>query len=206
MRDTITLLVDCIETPLGRLEIVASEPGRLRAVGWNNGHARMDRQVLGYRNSPSHRVISASDPFGFATALGAYFAGDVAAIDGLPVAAEGTEFQRAVWRSLCDIPAGETRSYADIARSIGRPRAVRAVGLANGANPIALVVPCHRVIGASGALTGYGGGLDRKRWLLDHERRALAGAARGTPAGPTEGRERTQTPTSAGPTQLSLLG
>jgi methylated-DNA-[protein]-cysteine S-methyltransferase len=166
------LFVDCIETPIGRLDVVATEQGLLRAVGWRDGHARMDRQLATYRDSPAHRVAAASDPFGFSTALRAYFAGDLTAIDGLPVAAEGTDFQRSVWRSLRDIPAGETRSYADIARSIGRPRAVRAVGLANGANPVALVVPCHRVIGANGTLTGYGGGLERKRWLLEHEERA----------------------------------
>ena len=84
----------------------------------------------------------------------------------------GTPFQRSVWRALRAIPCGETRSYGDIARAIGRPSAVRAVGLANGANPIGVVVPCHRVIGAGGALVGYGGGVDRKRWLLAHERSA----------------------------------
>jgi O-6-methylguanine DNA methyltransferase len=81
----------------------------------------------------------------------------------------GTPFQRAVWATLLAIPYGETRTYADVARAIGHPRAVRAVGAANGANPIALVVPCHRVIGSDGSLTGYGGGIDRKRWLLRHE-------------------------------------
>ena len=81
----------------------------------------------------------------------------------------GTPFQRAVWRALREIPCGETRSYGEIARRIGRPKAVRAVGLANGANPIGIVVPCHRVIGSNGTLTGYGGGIERKRWLLAHE-------------------------------------
>lgn len=102
--------------------------------------------------------------------LQAYFAGQLRDFE-LPLAAEGTQFQQRVWRALCDIPYGETLSYGDLARRIGQPTAARAVGLANGQNPIAIVVPCHRVIGANGSLTGYGGGLERKRWLLAHERK-----------------------------------
>jgi len=102
-------------------------------------------------------------------ALEAYFAGDLSAIDDLPVMTTGTAFQSEVWAALRDIPAGSTTSYGALAARIGRPKAVRAVGLANGANPIGVVVPCHRVIGADASLTGYGGGLDRKRWLLAHE-------------------------------------
>jgi methylated-DNA-[protein]-cysteine S-methyltransferase len=104
-------------------------------------------------------------------ALARYFDGEVKAIDRLQVDGAGTDFQRAVWAALREIPCGETRSYAQIAERIGRPKAVRAVGAANGQNPIWLVVPCHRVIGADGSLTGYAGGIDRKRWLLTHERR-----------------------------------
>ncbi len=100
--------------------------------------------------------------------LDAYFAKRRTAFD-LPLAAPGTAFQRAVWAALVAIPFGETRSYGDIARAVGRPTASRAVGAANGQNPIGIIVPCHRVIGASGALTGYAGGLERKRWLLAHE-------------------------------------
>jgi methylated-DNA-[protein]-cysteine S-methyltransferase len=100
--------------------------------------------------------------------LQAYFAGELRDFE-LPLAAEGTPFQQRVWRALCDIPYGETISYGELARRIGQPSAARAVGLANGQNPIAIVVPCHRVIGANGSLTGYGGGLERKRWLLAHE-------------------------------------
>jgi methylated-DNA-[protein]-cysteine S-methyltransferase len=103
-----------------------------------------------------------------------YFDGDLAALDPLRVApTRGTPFQRAVWGALREIPAGATASYGDIARRIGRPSAVRAVGAANGANPIGIVVPCHRVIGTDGSLTGYAGGLERKRWLLRHERAIL---------------------------------
>ena len=101
--------------------------------------------------------------------LAAYFAGKLLTFD-LPLAPHGTEFQRTVWEELLRIPYGDTISYADLARRIGKPSAMRAVGAANGANPIALIVPCHRVIGADGTLTGYGGGLPAKRWLLDHER------------------------------------
>ena len=100
--------------------------------------------------------------------LQAYFAGELREFD-LPLAAAGTAFQQRVWRALCDIPYGETISYGELARRIGQPTASRAVGLANGQNPISIVVPCHRVIGANGSLTGYGGGLERKRWLLAHE-------------------------------------
>ncbi len=104
-----------------------------------------------------------------ARALADYFAGDLDAIADLPTAANGTAFQLSVWAALRQIPVGETVSYGALAARIGRPKAVRAVGLANGANPIAIVVPCHRVIGADASLTGYGGGLHRKRWLLAHE-------------------------------------
>ncbi len=100
--------------------------------------------------------------------LQAYFAGELRDFE-LPLAANGTPFQQRVWRALCDIPYGETISYGELARRIGQPAASRAVGLANGQNPISIVVPCHRVIGANGSLTGYGGGLERKRWLLAHE-------------------------------------
>jgi methylated-DNA-[protein]-cysteine S-methyltransferase len=99
----------------------------------------------------------------------AYFQGDPRALEAVRWRASGTAFQLEVWEALCSIPAGETLSYAGLAERIGRPTAVRAVGLANGANPVAVVVPCHRVIGTNGSLTGYGGGLPRKRWLLDHE-------------------------------------
>lgn len=111
-----------------------------------------------------------ADPHGLTTAIAAYFSGDLHAIDEISVATAGTAFQRTVWRALRDIPCGTTISYGELARRIGKPDAVRAVGTANGANPIGVVVPCHRVIGANGTLTGYGGGLHRKRWLLDHER------------------------------------
>jgi methylated-DNA-[protein]-cysteine S-methyltransferase len=109
-------------------------------------------------------------------ALRAYFDGDIAAIDGIDVEMHGTPFQRSVWAALRTIPAGETASYRDIAIRIGSPQAVRAVGAANGANPVGVIVPCHRVIRADGSLCGYGGGIERKKWLLEHERRHAAPA------------------------------
>jgi methylated-DNA-[protein]-cysteine S-methyltransferase len=111
---------------------------------------------------------------GVAERLAAYFAGELTALDAIPVQTGGSEFQRRVWRALRRIPAGSTMSYGRLAAEIGAPIASRAVGLANGANPVALVVPCHRVIGANGSLTGYGGGLWRKAWLLRHERGTAA--------------------------------
>jgi methylated-DNA-[protein]-cysteine S-methyltransferase len=106
--------------------------------------------------------------------LAAYFAGELHEFN-VPLDPQGTEFQKKVWRELCRIPFGETISYGELARRIGQPTASRAVGLANGRNPIAIIVPCHRVIGADGSLTGYGGGIDRKKWLLEHEAAAKAG-------------------------------
>jgi methylated-DNA-[protein]-cysteine S-methyltransferase len=109
------------------------------------------------------------DPGGAVSALHAYFAGDLRALDALAVDPGGTEFQRQVWAELRRIAPGRTTSYGKLATAIGRPAAMRAVGAANGANPVAVVIPCHRVIGKNGALTGYGGGLPRKAWLLRHE-------------------------------------
>ncbi len=165
--DNTELWIDHLETPLGVLSIVVAGDA-LRAVGWTDGAQRMSRAA-----SPVAPVapVPRRDPAGLTSALRAYFAGDVRILDRLPVDVQGTPFQNTVWRALRDIPCGETVSYGELARRIGRPAAVRAVGLANGANPVGIVVPCHRVIGASGALTGYAGGLPRKQWLLAHESR-----------------------------------
>ncbi len=120
------------------------------------------------------RLCDASRPSAARRSLQAYFDGDLDAIGDQPTATNGTDFQRTVWEALRRIPVGHTVSYGALAVRIGRPTAARAVGLANGANPVAIVVPCHRVIGADDSLIGYGGGLDRKRWLLAHERLCLA--------------------------------
>lgn len=164
------LALDRLDTPLGELLIVADAAGRLCAVEWSDqkdrlrASLRLQNRAGGYVLSP---VAHASEN---AAAIAAYFRGDLAAIDDLAVADCGTPFQRAVWQALRRIPCGEVVSYAALARRVGHPSAVRAVGHANGANPVSIVVPCHRVIGSDGTLTGYGGGIERKRWLLAHER------------------------------------
>jgi methylated-DNA-[protein]-cysteine S-methyltransferase len=172
MHASTPLLLDHLDTPIGRLALLASEEGHLRGVGFTDHHSAMHEPPLPHPATGTRSVRLARDPGGLTSALRAYFDGDLGAIAELPAEADGTAFQLAVWQALREIPSGETRSYGDIARRIGKPRAVRAVGLANGSNPIAIVVPCHRVIGSNGSLTGYGGGLDRKRWLLAHERAA----------------------------------
>jgi methylated-DNA-[protein]-cysteine S-methyltransferase len=161
------LLVEHLPTPIGVMLLVTDDRERLRALDWEDHEERMRRLLrLHYRSGWTLRPGSSKRVH---AALEAYFAGHLGAIDDLPVETAGTPFQREVWAALRRIPAGDTMSYGSLAARIGRRSAVRAVGLANGANPVGIVVPCHRVIGANAALTGYGGGLERKRWLLRHE-------------------------------------
>ena len=159
-----------VASPLGEIHL-ACHAGRLVALcfaeHWDRTRADVDRHAGGFQ------WVEAASPGPVAARLRAYFDGDLESIEALDVELHGTEFQVAVWTALRDIRAGATLSYAELARRVGRPSAVRAVGAANGANPVSLVVPCHRVIGANGALTGYGGGLERKQWLLRHERATL---------------------------------
>lgn len=159
------LLLDRLDTPVGTALIVSDEAGVLRAFNWTDYEAPLMTWLA--RAYPAARLQTGRSPA--TAAFAAYFAGDPAALTDQPWRAVGTAFQREVWAALCSIGPGQTLSYAGLAARIGRPTAVRAVGLANGANPVAVAVPCHRVIGASGLLTGYGGGLSRKRWLLQHE-------------------------------------
>jgi methylated-DNA-[protein]-cysteine S-methyltransferase len=162
------LLLDRLPTPIGEALLVTDESGHLRALDWENYEDRLRRLLrLHYRKGPG--LSAGRAPDSMRRALDAYFAGELAAIDGIACRTAGTPFQRSVWAALRQIPVGETVSYGTLAARLDKPRAVRAVGLANGANPVSVVVPCHRVIGADGWLTGYGGGLDRKRWLLRHE-------------------------------------
>jgi methylated-DNA-[protein]-cysteine S-methyltransferase len=165
----VPLVADRIATPVGPLVIVAGADGRLCAAQWEDRRPRLEAQ-LGRRFAGGYVLARRRDPGGLSGALRAYVRGDLRAIDGLPVDPGGTPFQRAVWEALRAIPCGRTATYAALAARLGRPSAVRAVGRANAANPISVVIPCHRLIGTNGALTGYGGGLERKRWLLDHER------------------------------------
>jgi methylated-DNA-[protein]-cysteine S-methyltransferase len=169
MPETLHLLSDRIETPIGTLILVADANGNLRVTDWTDHEDRMLQLLERHYGKNAFRLEPTPNPHNLSAALNRYFAGDLTAIDTLPVQTAGTPFQREVWRALREIPVGTTTSYGQLAQRIGRPAAVRAVGLANGANPIGVVVPCHRVIGADGSLTGYGGGLERKRWLLHHE-------------------------------------
>lgn len=167
--EKLELLIDSLTTPIGELLIAADRKGRLRTIDWSDHEKRMRLLLDRYCGKGAYTFERARDPGGFTTAMRAYFKGDIAAIDRLPVETTGTPFQTAVWRALRKIHRGTTISYAELATKIGKPKAVRAAGLANGQNPISIVVPCHRVIGSNGTLTGYGGGLPRKKWLLEHE-------------------------------------
>lgn len=163
------LLIDRLDTPIGEMLIVADHEGNLRSVGWADHEAGMRRLLRVHYGENGSRLEVARNPNGLTHAISRYFEGEFTAIDALPVQTAGTPFQLEVWRALRKIPCGATISYSKLAEHIGRPTAVRAVGLANGSNPIGVVVPCHRVIGADGSLTGYGGGIKRKSWLLEHE-------------------------------------
>ncbi len=167
-----TLTRTTIETPIGTMLALASEDG-LVALEFDaeKRHLRLHHRLMKFL--PGHAIADGGSPVFDQTRdwLARYFAGESADIDGLELDQHGDAFERKVWEALVEIPPGETESYGAIAEKIGSPGGARAVGLANGANPIAIIVPCHRVIGADGSLTGYGGGLERKKWLLNHEAR-----------------------------------
>ncbi len=171
MPEVLELLLDRIDTPLGELVLIADHAARLRAVDWTDYEPRMLRLLGLHYGKNGYRLGARRNPGGLSDALASYFAGDVDAIDAIGVQTAGTPFQRSVWRELRRIPCGEVISYATLAQRIARPSAVRAVGHANGSNPLTIVVPCHRVVGSDGSLTGYAGGLSRKRWLNEHELR-----------------------------------
>jgi methylated-DNA-[protein]-cysteine S-methyltransferase len=170
-----SLILESLATPFGPILVAADAEGRLCAVEFWNDEAEM--RALLRRHFGAAPAAFGQVPASIRAAFERYFAGDRTALKAVPWRTGGTEFQRKVWTALTTIPVGETWSYAQLAGAIGKPTAVRAVGLANGANPIPIVVPCHRVIGANGSLTGFGGGLDRKRWLLRHEGAAFNDAA-----------------------------
>lgn len=161
------LQLDRLESPVGAILLVHDERSNLRALDFDDYEPRMQRLLRLHYGKVD--LASGPTPWRTIEALRLYFTGDVDALAAVPVETAGTVFQRRVWLALRKIPAGRTTSYGQLATSIGSPKAVRAVGLANGANPVAIFVPCHRVIGARGALTGFGGGLHRKQWLLEHE-------------------------------------
>ncbi|QUQ68597.1 methylated-DNA--[protein]-cysteine S-methyltransferase [Kutzneria sp. CA-103260] len=154
-----------VDSPVGQLTLVG-EDGELTGLYMENQRHRPAEETFG--------LVDAA-PFGAVIEqLTAYFAGELDRFD-LPLALSGTPFQRTVWAALREIPYGETISYGELAQQIGRPSASRAVGLANGKNPVGIIVPCHRVVGSGGDLTGYGGGLERKQYLLDFERAGAKG-------------------------------
>lgn len=164
------ILSDRIETPIGPMILLARD-GVLLLLEFEDATDRVAREMKARFGSSAHE--RAEDPFGLSSRIRAYFDGDLWAIDSIPTEGGGTPFEERVWAELRTIPCGTTQSYGAIARRLGDVGMSRAVGTANGKNPISIVVPCHRVIGKDGALVGYGGGLHRKTWLLAHEKASI---------------------------------
>lgn len=165
----LTLLEDKIATPLGPLWVICDEAFNLRAVEWEEHDNRMMQLLEIHYRAGGYQRRASRNPGGLSAKLSDYFDGDLAVINTLPSATAGTPFQREVWQALRDIPCGQVMHYGELAKRLGRPGAARAVGAANGSNPVSIVVPCHRVIGSNGTMTGYAGGVTRKEWLLRHE-------------------------------------
>jgi methylated-DNA-[protein]-cysteine S-methyltransferase len=168
--------LDRLETPIGVALLVTDADGILRALDWEDYEPRM-KELLRLQYG-AVALKGARAPDDIRAALAGYFAGDLDCLNLIKWRVAGTPFQHKVWNALTKIRAGTTMSYGALAAKLEVPNAMRAVGHANGSNPISVVVPCHRVIGADGSLTGYGGGLDRKRWLLQHEGVVLKAASR----------------------------
>lgn len=169
----LVLLVERVATVLGDMLVLTDEEAALRAVDWHDFEARMHRLLRQHYGDGNYRLAESPRQTEPRQCLERYFAGQLAAIEEIPVKTGGTPFQREIWSALRKLPVGLTTTYSLLAASIDRPTAIRAAGAANGANPVGIVVPCHRVLGADASLTGYGGGLARKRWLLKHEGVAL---------------------------------
>ena len=163
-----TLQTTQVASPIGAITLVV-DGHELVALDYEGYEERM-RRFLTQRYG-AFALAAVADEYGYGARLREYLAGDLAALDAIPLKTGGTAFQDQVWQGLRSIPPGEVLSYGALAARLGRPTAARAVGMANSRNPIAIVLPCHRVVGANAALTGYAGGLDRKAWLLAHERR-----------------------------------
>lgn len=160
------LFVDRIPSPLGTL-LVVTDSESLCALEFEDREARLMDGLQ--RRYDRVSLTSTQNPFGLSQQVQAYLEGELDSLQSVPLNPGGTAFQQAVWTALRQIPAGTTASYQDLAIRIGKPAACRAVGMANGRNPIAIAIPCHRIVGSNGKLTGYAGGLERKRWLLEHE-------------------------------------
>jgi methylated-DNA-[protein]-cysteine S-methyltransferase len=166
--------LDRVKTPIGALLVVSDEDGKVRAAEFHDHEDRMHRSLrLGTAARGGYALRSARMAADIRASIEAYFAGELGAIDRIEVATGGTPFQQKVWHALRKITPGKTLTYGALAHRIGAENAMRAVGAANGANPVSVIVPCHRLIGANGSLIRYGGGLERKRWLLQHEGAAL---------------------------------
>jgi len=160
------LETDVIESPIGEVLIVVSK-NVLLALDFSDYESRMMKLLR--KRLKSIELHAAQNPGGVSDRVTQYFAGNLNAFDDLPMSTGGTSFQQQVWQQLEAIPPGELRTYGDLAHNLGKPGAAQAVGMANSLNPISIALPCHRVIGANGSLTGYAGGLERKQWLLNHE-------------------------------------
>ena len=171
------LCFDEISSAIGTILLVA-DGQRLCALDYVGYEQRMT-DLLTPRYG-SVRLKKSRDPCGFSSCIRAYLHGEYRALDEIPVSIGGTAFQQRVWAALRTIPRGTVMTYSEMATRLGLPRAFRAVGAANALNPIAIVIPCHRLVGANGSLTGYAGGLERKRWLLEHEGVEVAGLRKGT--------------------------
>ena len=159
--------LDRLDTPIGTALLVTDADDLLCALDWDDYEPRM-RELLRLQHG-AFDLKPKRAPQSIRSALSAYFNGELAALRAIKTRLGGTPFQRKVWTALADIPPGTTMSYGALAARLGAPKAMRAVGHANGANPLSVVIPCHRLIGADGSLVKYGGGLHRKRWLLTHE-------------------------------------
>lgn len=169
----LTLITETVKTPIGDLYLVADTDGILRAADFADCEPRLHKLLNRRLGNGAYHLSSGTAPKTIKHSLSAYFNGNLSAIDTIPVFCSGTVFQERVWHSLRAITAGSPIAYHDLAKRLGQPAATRAVGLANGANPFCIIIPCHRLVGSNGALTGYSGGIERKRWLLDHEAKRL---------------------------------
>ena len=171
MSARLTLYAETIPTPIGAINIITDGQGVVRALDFDDYADRTVKLLDRHYGPGQWQWLSATKKSEAASALTAWFAGHMGAFDRLKTVTRGTDFQHKVWAELRRTKPGQMLSYGELAGRIGHPAAVRAVGLANGANPIAIMVPCHRIIGANGKLTGFAGGLERKQWLLAHEAR-----------------------------------
>ncbi len=169
------LLIDRIESPMGIIVLIANGD-RLCALDFDEYHQRT-LSLLSKRYQ-SFEFVEQIDPHGFSSQIRTYLAGDYASVRDIKLDPGGTDFQQLVWQELRQIPVGKTITYGELAVRVGKPNAARAVGMANSLNPISIVVPCHRVVGAQSKLTGYAGGLARKQWLLAHEGVSLRSESR----------------------------